>query len=163
MIEGLFAIHVVADKAYDADYIINKIKQQRAILVIPPKRNRRDQRSYDAHIYKDRHLVACFFCKIKEFRRVATRYEKLATTFLAMVSQRALWMASCKAGNRSPWPRSTNCTASPKPLALRARAMGTRASLFFWTGSKREQCTMRNGGSVSGGQTVCSTITPLAM
>jgi transposase len=59
----LFAIHVVADKAYDADYIINKIKQQRAILVIPPKRNRRDQRSYDAHIYKDRHLVACFFCK----------------------------------------------------------------------------------------------------
>jgi transposase len=94
LIEGLFAIHVVADKAYDTDYIINKIKQQGAIPVIPPKRNRRDQRSYDAHIYKGRHLVACFFCKIKEFRRVATRYEKLATTFLAMatIASCLIWM-----------------------------------------------------------------------
>ena len=42
-------------------------------------------RDYDKHIYKERHLVECFFCKIKEFRRIATRYEKLKITFLTMI------------------------------------------------------------------------------
>ena len=58
--------------------------------MIPPKKNRRVQREYDRHLYKERHLVECFFCKIKEFRRIATRYEKLARTFLTMLT-----IASC--------------------------------------------------------------------
>lgn len=58
--------------------------------MIPSSSNRRIQRVYDKHIYKERHLIECFFCKIKEFPRIATRYEILAATFLTMVA-----IASC--------------------------------------------------------------------
>ncbi|WP_034641766.1 IS5/IS1182 family transposase, partial [Desulfovibrio inopinatus] len=89
-IQGLQAEFVAADKAYDCNSFISLIIGQNAKPVIPPKKNRRNQRKYDKHIYKERHLVECFFCKLKEFRRIATRYEKLQMTFLAMVT-----IASC--------------------------------------------------------------------
>ena len=94
MIEGLAAEHVIADKAYDADAIVAAVTRCGAIAVIPPKRNRLRQRSYDTHLYKERHLVECFFCKLKDFRRIATRYEKPAQTFLAMVTIAAclIWL-----------------------------------------------------------------------
>ena len=85
LIEGLAVEHVIADKAYDADAIVAAVERRGAIAVIPSRRNRFRQRSYDSHLYKERHLVECFFCKLKDFRRIATRYEKLAQTFLAMV------------------------------------------------------------------------------
>ena len=81
---------MIGDKAYDAQTIIEFIKTQGSNPVIPPKKNRIEQREYDKHLYKERHLVECFFCKLKEFRRIATRYEKLSVTYLAMVT-----IASC--------------------------------------------------------------------
>ena len=86
LIEGLSIEHVISDKAYDADAIVAAVERRGAIAVIPSKRNRLRQRSYDTHLYKERHLVECFFCKLKDFRRIATHYEKLAQTFLAMVT-----------------------------------------------------------------------------
>jgi len=86
----LAADHVGADKAYDAQNFIDFILKQDATPVIPPKKKRRVQRGYDRHLYKERHLIECFYCKIKEFRRIATRYEKLARTFLTMLT-----IASC--------------------------------------------------------------------
>ena len=90
LIGGLSADNVIADKAYDAQTIIELIQAQGSNPVIPPKKNRIEQREYDKHLYKERHLVECFFCKLKEFRRIATRYEKLSVTYLAMVT-----IASC--------------------------------------------------------------------
>jgi transposase len=90
LIEGLTAEHVIADKAFDAQHIVDAIVKQGAVPVIPPRENRRDQRAYDKHLYRERHLVECFFCKLKEFRRVATRYDKLEITYLTMVT-----IASC--------------------------------------------------------------------
>lgn len=90
LIDGLKAEFVLADKAYDAERLAAQIIKQGSTPVIPSLSNRRIQRVYDKHIYKERHLIECFFCKIKEFRRIATRYEKLAATFLTMVA-----IASC--------------------------------------------------------------------
>ena len=90
LIRALKATHYIGDKAYDCNALIASIEQRGAVAVIPSKRNRREQRPYDAHLYKERHLVECFFCKLEEFRRIATSYEKLKVTFLAMVT-----IASC--------------------------------------------------------------------
>jgi transposase len=64
-------------------------------VVIPPKSNRRDQRKFSRKLYRTRHLVENFFCKIKRYRRVATRYEKTSTNFLGFVLFAALrvWLA----------------------------------------------------------------------
>jgi len=85
LISGLSAAHVLADRAYNADAFITLAQTQGAQVVIPAKVNRREQRNYDHHIYKERHLVECFFAKLKRYRRIATRYEKLAHTFKANV------------------------------------------------------------------------------
>jgi len=85
LISGLSADFVLADKAYDAQAFINLACSQGSHIVIPPKANRREQRDYDHHIYKERHLGECFFAKIKKYRRISTRYEKLSQTFRAAV------------------------------------------------------------------------------
>ena len=54
-----------------------------AAVVFPPKRNRKDQRPYDAELYKERNIIERFFSKLKQFRRVATRYDKLLANFMA--------------------------------------------------------------------------------
>ena len=59
-------------------------------MVIPPKRNRKTQRSYDAHLYKERNLIERFFNKLKQFRRVATRYDKLLVNFMGFVKLAAI-------------------------------------------------------------------------
>ena len=94
LIAGLKAEYVLADRAYDADSLIALIKASGSGVVIPPKSNRLDQRDYDRHIYKERHLIECFFAKIKSFRRIATRYDKLASIFLTLVNIAAcmVWM-----------------------------------------------------------------------
>lgn len=85
LINGLHAGMTIADKAYDADRFTDLIRKQGSEVVIPPTRSRLDQRWYDKHLYKERHLVECFFAKIKVFRRISTRYDKLAVTFRAAV------------------------------------------------------------------------------
>lgn len=85
LLDGLHAEAVLADKGYDADALIDSIQAGGAMAVIPPKRNRVVQRSYDRHLYKDRNLVERFFNRIKQFRRIATRYEKLARNYLSFL------------------------------------------------------------------------------
>lgn len=76
---------ILADKAYGTNEILDYIQKQDADYVIPPKSNARNPWRCDWVLYKERHLVECFFLKLKQFRRVATRYDKLASSFLAFV------------------------------------------------------------------------------
>jgi len=81
---------VLADKGYDADHLFNKISDAGTQVVIPPKRNRKVQRSYDAELYKERNRIERFFNKLKQFRRVATRYDKLLANFMGFVKLAAI-------------------------------------------------------------------------
>lgn len=74
---------LLADKAFDADWLLAELDRRGASAVIPPKANRKIKRDYDRHAYKWRHLVENFFGKIKEFRAIATRYEKTACSYTA--------------------------------------------------------------------------------
>ena len=76
---------IVADKGYDSDAFVQTITAQGSQAVIPPRSNRLNQRLFDSHIYKDRNLIERFFSRIKQFRRIATRYDKLAQSFLSFV------------------------------------------------------------------------------
>ena len=96
LIEGMLDVGaVVADKAFDADSLLERIAGMKAQAIIPPRSNRRDIRAYDKHVYKSRNLVERFFARIKQFRRIATRYDKLASRFAAFVSIVAafIWLA----------------------------------------------------------------------
>jgi transposase len=73
----------LADKAYDAqERVIDKLTTQRCAVVIPPKANRTIQRDYDKDLYKARHLIENFFCKLKQYRAIAKRYDKTKRNFL---------------------------------------------------------------------------------
>ena len=76
---------VLADKAYDADRIRELIQDQEATPNIPPKSNRRWKPCFSKRLNRERNLIERFFSKLKDFRGVATRYDKVATNFLAMV------------------------------------------------------------------------------
>ena len=77
--------HVLADRAYGAHAIRDHISEHGASYVIPPQSNIAEPWPVDWHLYKERHLIECFFQKIKWFRRIATRYDKLDSSFLAFV------------------------------------------------------------------------------
>ncbi|MEO5346057.1 MAG: IS5 family transposase, partial [Magnetococcus sp. YQC-9] len=85
LIEGMNPDVVIADKGYDANHFVEAIEAKGAEPVIPPRSNRLNPREYDHHWYKDRNLVERFFNRIKQFRRIATRYEKLDKCFKAMI------------------------------------------------------------------------------
>ena len=74
---------LLGDKAYDADALIDTLTRRRITPVIPPKANRKTPRACDYALYCERNLVERFFNKIKHFRAIATRYDKLARNFLA--------------------------------------------------------------------------------
>jgi transposase len=76
---------VIADKGYDADALVQRIQATGAQAVIPPRANRKELRFYDTHLYKDRNLIERFFARIKHFRRIATRYEKLDPRYMAFL------------------------------------------------------------------------------
>lgn len=77
---------VVADKAFDAASLLECLETMNATAVIPPRANRKEVRSYDAHVYKNRNLIERLFVRIKQFRRIATRHHKLAVRFDAFIS-----------------------------------------------------------------------------
>lgn len=79
------AAAVVADKGYDADALIELLHEQGTEAVIPPRSNRLAPRRYSKRLYKARNLIERLFRRLKEFRRVATRYEKLDHHFAAMI------------------------------------------------------------------------------
>jgi transposase len=85
---------ILADKGYDTDAILAKLDAEGIAAVIPPKRNRKIQRVIDGHIYALRNLVERCFSKLKHNRRLATRYDKTATSFLGFViiSAIRLWL-----------------------------------------------------------------------
>lgn len=86
---------VIADKGYDAEARVIEPLQARGItVVIPPRCNRKEQRDYDKELYKARHLIENFFAKLKQYRGIATRYDKLAQTFLASIYMAAsiIWL-----------------------------------------------------------------------
>ena len=77
---------LIADKAFDAEErVLKPLEAAGKTAVIPPKGNRKAPRPYDKDLYQARHLIENFFAKIKQFRAIATRYEKTARNFLAAV------------------------------------------------------------------------------
>jgi transposase len=86
LIAGLNAQMVVGDKGYDADALVDRIQAAGAEAVIPPRCHRKEPRPYDRHTYQARNLVERFFCRLKQFRRIATRYEKLTRNFMSMLN-----------------------------------------------------------------------------
>lgn len=86
LLPQLKANTVLADKGYDADQrVLLPLEQAGKIAVIPPKANRKQQREYDKDLYKARHLIENFFANLKQFRAIATRYDKTARNFLAAI------------------------------------------------------------------------------
>jgi len=85
LIENADPEALIADKAYDADPLIDSLEQREITPVIPPKANRKIKRDCDFALYCERNLIERFFNKIKHFRAIATRYDKLARNFLAAV------------------------------------------------------------------------------
>ena len=85
LIAGLAAEYAIADKAYDADRLYQKAINQGGDPVVPPRRHRKRQHGYDKALYKERNRVERFFSRIKQCRRIATRYDKLAETFMGFV------------------------------------------------------------------------------
>ena len=94
LIEGLPAEVVMADTAYDADHFRQAIADKGALAVIPNNPSRTKKHPLDKHLYAQRHLVECCFSKLKQFRRVATRFEKTAKNYLAVITLAAiaLWL-----------------------------------------------------------------------
>lgn len=84
----------MADAAYDSDALRHRIAEKGAIAVIPNNPSRSLKHPLDKHLYAQRHLVECCFSKLKQFRRVATRFEKTARNYLAVVTLAAivLWL-----------------------------------------------------------------------
>jgi transposase len=83
VVSGMKAEHVIADKGYDSSELVGVIEAGGAKAVIPPRSNRKEPRDYDKHLYKERNLVERFLNKVKNCRRVATRYEKTARNYMA--------------------------------------------------------------------------------
>jgi transposase len=85
LIANLDFERVIADRSYDSDDFLQKIVEKEAEAVIPPRKNRKEQREYDRHLYKERHLIECFFNKIKHYRRIFSRFEKLDKRLLGFL------------------------------------------------------------------------------
>jgi transposase len=85
LIAGVPAEVVIADRGYDKKALVEAIEATGAEAVIPTQKNRAEQRDIDREKYKDRNLAERFWAKAKQYRRVATRYEKTARNFLAFV------------------------------------------------------------------------------
>ena len=76
---------LIADTAYDSEDFRATVAKQGSIAVIPSNLSRAQAIAHDKHLYKERHVIECFINKIKHFRRIASRYEKTARNFLAMI------------------------------------------------------------------------------
>jgi transposase len=92
---GVRTRYLLADKGYDADALRRSLRQAGAVPVIPGRRTRKRAIRYDKQRYRDRHLIENAFCRLKDFRRIATRYDKLAANFLsgvALATAVAFWL-----------------------------------------------------------------------
>ena len=92
LLAGLSYAAFLGDKAFDSTSLRERIATDGATAVIPPRRGRKQPIDFDKELYKWRHLVENFFCRIKQFRRIATRYEKTDTHFASMLSLVAIFL-----------------------------------------------------------------------
>ena len=86
---------LIANKAFDAhERVIDRLKRNAKSAVIASKSNRKTKPPYDRELYKARHLIENFFCKLKQYRAIATRYDKTATNFLASIhfASAVIWL-----------------------------------------------------------------------
>jgi transposase len=97
LLDGLAPAYLIADRGYDSDSLVAALAARGTQAVIPPRRKRRTPRAYDAARYAQRHPVERLFSRLKQFRRVATRYDKLDAHFLAFIQLAAtvLWLRDC--------------------------------------------------------------------
>jgi transposase len=95
LLPGIMSDMMIGDKGYDADErVIQPLMRAGKIPVIPPRSHRKEQRKYDKELYKARHLIENFFSRLKQYRAIATRYDKLARNFLAAIQLAAsvIWL-----------------------------------------------------------------------
>ena len=86
LIAGFYFGGLIADKSYDAEDFWQPLRDETVEMVILPRRNRKESHPYDHHTYKERHLVECFFIKIKHYRRIFSRFDKLDQRYLGFLS-----------------------------------------------------------------------------
>ena len=94
LLRGLETGQLLADRAYDADSLHELVLEQGGEPVIPPRKHRKHQHAYDEIAYQQRWGIESFFGKLKQWRRIATRYDKLASSFLGFVKLASimLWL-----------------------------------------------------------------------
>lgn len=97
LLAGLAPAYLIADRGYDSDLLVASLAARGTCAVIPPRRKRRRPRAYDVARYAQRHAIERLFSRLKQFRRLATRYDKLDAHFLAFVHLAAtvLWLRDC--------------------------------------------------------------------
>ena len=94
LIEGFTAEYVIADKSYDAEAFVVKLKERNSEVVIPSRIKNKEQRKIDEHLYKERHLIENQIGKLKQFRRVLSRFDKLAKNYLSFIyfASTVIWL-----------------------------------------------------------------------
>ena len=91
LIDSVPANFLIADKGYDSQEVLDLAHKQGMETVIPPRKNRTEQRQYDKYLYEMRHLVENAFLRLKEWRGIATRYAKNTSSYLAATQIRCLF------------------------------------------------------------------------
>ena len=94
LIENLSTDSLLADKGYDSEALVLKLEKLGSGAGIPSRANRKRQRVIDRHLYNERHLIECYTGKLKHFRRVFSRFDKLAKNYLSFVqfASTLLWL-----------------------------------------------------------------------
>ncbi len=86
LIADYLSEYVIADKGYDSDDFLQMVLAGGAVPVIPPRSRRKTLRQYDEHLYRERHLVECFINKIKQYRHIFSRFDKLSNRYMGFLS-----------------------------------------------------------------------------
>ena len=106
LLDGVHSDELIADKAYDTNYIRLMLAASNIIATIPPKSNRVYPPEYDKESYRTRHLVENFFAALKQFRGIATRYCKMGDSYAAFINLAGWYMDTSKCsdlrGNEQP-------------------------------------------------------------
>ena len=85
LMAGYSCEYVIADRGYDSNEFLGVIAENGAVAVIPPRSIRKTPRDYDRHLYRERHLVECFIGKLKQYRRVFSRFDMLDMIYLSFL------------------------------------------------------------------------------
>jgi transposase len=93
LLDGVTIGALIGDKGFDNDWLRRELNERGALAVIPPKAGRKSEIPCDLAMYRWRHLIENFFCALKQYRRIATRYDKTDQSFSAMINLVAATMA----------------------------------------------------------------------